>query len=276
MKPKLICLDIDGTITSDKFSIPKQNKKAIQQIINNGIRILFATGRSYSYSEPIFNQFSGNFFSSLQNGTSLYSEPDGNALKDTCLPLEIALKLAQWLTNQGQRNIMLVTGREDGDKTYYIEGMDYNEYFYKIISSYPERRNGLNDFAAIKNDLNIRVVGAVDKTSNIRLLINSAVKEFPDLAVMSIYDPFNPAYSWLNILPKGASKGQMLQHLAEKLGFSHKEIAAAGNDTNDIEMLDYAGNSAVVRGEINIKGKNYTEIASPEEGGISDWLLSFI
>ena len=46
---------------------------------------------------------------------------------------------------------------------------------------------------------------------------------------------------WLDIMPKEASKGNALQKLGEKLGITHGEMAAFGDNDNDRFMLEMVG-----------------------------------
>lgn len=47
--------------------------------------------------------------------------------------------------------------------------------------------------------------------------------------------------SILDLLPVGVSKGAALQNLAARLGVERKEVMAIGDNWNDVEMLEWAG-----------------------------------
>jgi hydroxymethylpyrimidine pyrophosphatase-like HAD family hydrolase len=50
----------------------------------------------------------------------------------------------------------------------------------------------------------------------------------------------------LDILPPGCSKGTALGRLAEQRGMRPEEILAIGDNWNDLEMLEYAGQPVVM------------------------------
>jgi hydroxymethylpyrimidine pyrophosphatase-like HAD family hydrolase len=50
----------------------------------------------------------------------------------------------------------------------------------------------------------------------------------------------------LDILPPGCSKGTALRRLAERRGLQPDEILAIGDNWNDFEMLEFAGQAAVM------------------------------
>ncbi|WP_143805057.1 HAD-IIB family hydrolase, partial [Oenococcus oeni] len=47
-KIKLITIDIDGTLLSSGQQVPKENIQAIRQAVNQGIKIVIASGRPLS------------------------------------------------------------------------------------------------------------------------------------------------------------------------------------------------------------------------------------
>ena len=50
----------------------------------------------------------------------------------------------------------------------------------------------------------------------------------------------------LDILPPGISKGWALRKLAGRMGVDRKETMAIGDNWNDVEMLEWAGQSVVM------------------------------
>ena len=47
--------------------------------------------------------------------------------------------------------------------------------------------------------------------------------------------------SILDLLPRGVSKGWALERLARRLGMDRKETMAIGDNWNDVDMLEWAG-----------------------------------
>lgn len=53
--------------------------------------------------------------------------------------------------------------------------------------------------------------------------------------------------SLLDILPPGVSKGWALERLAARLGIDRKETMAIGDNWNDVDMLEWAGQGVLMR-----------------------------
>lgn len=52
--------------------------------------------------------------------------------------------------------------------------------------------------------------------------------------------------SILDLLPKGVSKGWALERLAAQLGVDRRETMAIGDNWNDVEMLEWAGQGVIM------------------------------
>jgi Cof subfamily protein (haloacid dehalogenase superfamily) len=83
---------------------------------------------------------------------------------------------------------------------------------------------------------------------------------------------------YLEILNKNASKGLAVQHLAEKLGYTHEETMAIGDEENDRSMLEAVGNPVVMaNGNPELKKIAKYITKSNEESGVAhaihEWVL---
>ena len=63
----------------------------------------------------------------------------------------------------------------------------------------------------------------------------------PGLSVVRASSPFGDGCLWLEIFPPQVSKGRAAADLARRLGLDPALCAAAGNDYNDRDLLDWAG-----------------------------------
>ena len=80
------------------------------------------------------------------------------------------------------------------------------------------------------------------------------------------------------IMPQGATKASGLKHLAEKLGINPEQIMALGDAANDIEMLEFVGQSVAMGNasdDINSLSK-YVTLTNDQAGvahAIRTWAL---
>jgi hydroxymethylpyrimidine pyrophosphatase-like HAD family hydrolase len=69
----------------------------------------------------------------------------------------------------------------------------------------------------------------------------------PNLSRLDCASPFSDGCRWLEVLPPGVSKGRAAAALAERLGLGRDQTVAMGNDHNDRDLLDWAGQAFVTQ-----------------------------
>jgi len=88
------------------------------------------------------------------------------------------------------------------------------------------------------------VTGSIDKMRE----AENALKNSPLIraceAVRTEYLSRN--LSILDLLPPGVSKGWALERLAARLGVDRKETMAIGDNWNDLDMLEWAGQAVIM------------------------------
>jgi hydroxymethylpyrimidine pyrophosphatase-like HAD family hydrolase len=57
--------------------------------------------------------------------------------------------------------------------------------------------------------------------------------------------------SILDLMPHGVSKGKALENLARRLGVDRKETMAIGDNWNDVDMLEWAGQGVMMRNAVD-------------------------
>ena len=97
----IIALDIDGTITSSKDALEPEVGRYLNQLTAEGWRIIFITGRTYSFAKPILVDIEGDFFVAVQNGAALYEMPQEKCVKKNDLSTELLGRLEPLFQNEG-------------------------------------------------------------------------------------------------------------------------------------------------------------------------------
>ena len=65
-----IALDIDGTITLDKYSVPQPVIDYLGSLSRSGWRIALATGRPYAFASMALSKFDFPYVFLVQNGSA--------------------------------------------------------------------------------------------------------------------------------------------------------------------------------------------------------------
>ncbi len=250
---KMVVTDIDGTIYSEKNGLKNNVKACMQNLIKNGIHVAIATGRTYASAKYVADEIGIECPLICYQG-GLINTYDGKILDVKYLPQDIARKIVAELRD---RNIHM---------NVYIEDVLYVENDNDYIKAYVGNK-GIDYFKVNSfDDLSFSKLNKILAIDNNPQLIEDLIKElqtkYPEIYVVKSTDIF------CEIANKEATKGNAIKFLANKLGFTEKEVLAIGDQNNDIEMVETAGiGVAMGNGTEEIKAKaNYITDTVDNEG----------
>ena len=267
---KLIAIDMDGTLLNSQKEIPEENIKAIQEAAAAGIKIVLCTGRPRSGILPHFEKLglSEEEYIIMNNGCSTYDTKNWNLLQYESLSRSEMEELLQ--ACEGFPEVALTF---TGEKTYYVVGDEVPELVaYDASTVFTE--------AKARSLEEIFVEGQV-----IFQAMYMADSEPLDAFQNAVQDRLSQSYSTVRsqdyifeIMPRGATKASGLKHLAEKLGIAPDQIMALGDAANDLEMLQFVGQSvAMGNASDDIKALcKYVTLTNDEAGvahAIRTWAL---
>lgn len=232
---KLIAIDMDGTLLSEKKHVDSPQKKAVHKAIEVGVKVVLCTGRPLygvlpPYRELELEKYNFNEYVILNNGCSVHKTTDWELLAFE----EITKEDIAYLNELRKGYDVDLTVSNDDD--YFVIGESANEYtkedgglvYVKVQPiSIEEATSGKYTFFKSMFLGNENEIARFVKDRG--ELINSRCSGV--LSQKHIYET----------LPKGANKGVALKKLAKKLNISREEVMAIGDGNNDIEMLEFAG-----------------------------------
>lgn len=207
----LIVSDIDGTMTDDKQMLSKENKSAIEYFKQNGGIFTIATGRLHDYfCEKEFDSLI-NCPAVLLNGAAVYDFNNKEFLMLKCLD-EDYLQVFDFIKSLG--------------------GFSYIHFNYKDGGFDVEV--GIN-----RKDIPSKIVVACDNEAS-AINIRDRLKEH----FGGKYEIFRSWNTGVEVLPKGATKGNALEFLKQRISGVNK-TAAIGDYENDVSLINCADISFV-------------------------------
>jgi Cof subfamily protein (haloacid dehalogenase superfamily) len=237
MNKKWIALDIDGTITNDKYSVPDEVISYLKSLHNSGYNIIVLTGRSYSFACKTLSTFDFPYYFSLQNGSVMLEMPSEKILFKNYLHKE-AIPLVEKAYQGVEGDFVVYSGIENQDYCYWRAGNfpeDQMEYIKELISREKGKWKQVDSFDEIDFDIPlIKCIGYKDTM----VLLAEKVKKLTSFDFSIIKDPFFREFYLLMITNEKVNKGFAVKQLTNLIGKG--EIIAAGNDANDISLLDVA------------------------------------
>ncbi|MBR3840394.1 MAG: HAD family hydrolase [Erysipelotrichales bacterium] len=233
---KVAFFDLDGTITDPiTHTIPASTIEALSKLQEKGIKIYVSSGRSYSMVVTIdgINQIKWDGYI-CNNGATVYDN-------------EANLITATYFTSEQVNNLISKCEKENLTVTlctpdYFLAPLGVDE---NMVTAHNFFGEALPKF--IKPYANEHVFMAMAYAP-----MDYPYETFEEVDGIQAV-PNRSTYA--DIILKNMSKAEGLKGISETLGISRDEMIAFGDESNDLEMLEYAGIS-VAMGNANDKVKS--------------------
>lgn len=231
MKYKLICMDIDGTLLNDHKRLLPKVKEAVRDAADQGIRIVLASGRMPAGVELVESELGLSCIKICNAGTYIL-------IGDECVRAE---HLSLETMNRIYENIAVKYGIPlwifEGRK-WYVTGIDSHiEREIRIIRQNPE----------VVSVRDLTEMWGREKVCPNKLLLAAApgevsqiYRELKECSGRDI-DMACSTDTYVEIFPKGVTKGKALNAVCHELHINMDETAAFGDQELDIPMIEAAG-----------------------------------
>ena len=263
MQPRLIAIDLDGTLLNSDGRVSPRNLAALSLAENSGAEIVISTGRRHCYAMRVLRDLPLRPDSAVisSNGTVIRTI-DSQLLHRSHLPLDTA----RWLCNHliDYRNALMLTfdkvgpTGEDTRGALVCEQLDDLHIsigrWMRANEPYIAQVANIQDALHADAPIQMMLAGPVARMAEAeaRLLEHPLVTpvgeiESPDAAI-TLHRTIYPEkdLSIVDILPAGSSKATALQHLAHLRGVAVEDIVAIGDNWNDVPMLRLAGQAVLM------------------------------
>lgn len=230
---RLLAVDLDGTLLARDGRGASEAREPFAEISRHGVEIAVATGRMVQSATQVLKEtgVERGFIIAL-NGAELWAYPQGDQ------PLwQRAIAPAA-----ARRAIEICLGL-GAEVQGYVKGE------LRIL-----RRTARTEAYARRTRVTAHLVDAERMSEQpqklLALLEPEATGQLIEMLRLQLshqVECFRSEPDFVEIVPPGVDKGVALKALAERLGLSLAEVAAAGDAENDIEMLRAVGRAFAPR-----------------------------
>jgi HAD superfamily hydrolase (TIGR01484 family) len=263
MLPRLIAIDLDGTLLNSEGQVSPRNLAALRLAETSGAEIVIATGRRHCYAMRVLRALHLNPASALisSNGTVIRTL-DAHLLHRA----NLSLASARWLCDHlhAFRNTLVLTFDRvgpDGEDTrgaLVCEHLDdlHASIHRWMVSNEPYIAQVARLEDALQSDLPIQMMlcGTVSRMAE----AEARLLQHP--AVIAVGEPTRPGaeitlhrtiypdrdLSLVDILPSGSSKASALEFVAHQRAIPLTATLAIGDNWNDVPMLRRAGHAVLM------------------------------
>lgn len=245
---RLAAIDVDGTLLPSFGSeLSRRNLKALRAAQDAGVTIVIATGRRAAFAKPLLEGLDLRADMPLitSNGAVIRTL-GGEPIDRFTLDIEVARGLCGLLRGYG---VLVFTFDRPGRGELVLEDLSRAEGRMELWVE--ANREAIETVSPLEQVLETRgapiqgmVAGPVGRMREAEQAFESSEWSSRCECLRTEYAARDLAI--LDLLPRGISKGAALERLAGRLGIGRLETLAIGDNWNDVDMLEWAGQSFIM------------------------------
>ena len=262
-KIALVLADVDGTLVTEEKVLTKRAQNAVSALHDVGIRFAITSGRPPRGMAMLFGALKLDTPIAGFNG-GLFVERDLTILQQKAVPPDVARQAIDVM-------------REHGLDTWVYSGNDW--LITKIGAPHVAREAWTVKFepkvvADVADYLQqvAKIVGVSDDFDRVQRCEAAAQAAFGQHATATRSQPY-----YLDVTNKDANKGAVVEYLSTHLGVPAEEIAAIGDQPNDVLMFKRTGFSiAMGNASDEVKAQAASVTDSYNDEGFAKAMEAFI
>jgi Cof subfamily protein (haloacid dehalogenase superfamily) len=233
-----LLLDLDGTLLDKSSQIRPRNLAALQTLVERGVQVMIATGRSTVAAMQVIDELSLRTPVLVFNGAALYCTQERKLLEERILSNTVMARAMEFgaerelltVVQQAQRKFAVAPRTHDEERALeFFHGMEVverdqlpTEYVIRVIYYSAQHVSSKE----LREDVQQRLAAPLFLT------------DFPLNLLVSHRDS---PLSVVDVHPPSKGKAEGLRYLQEKLGIDPQRVVAIGDASNDVDMLRAAG-----------------------------------
>ena len=262
MKYRLFCSDFDGTLVRSDGTISQNTKEEIARYTKAGGIFTVVTGRMTDSILARVREFTNEGIVVSYQGAVISDIKTGKQLKGTAFELEAALKVVRLLEEENH-HIHVYTA----DGLFANRRDEFLDEYERICAVHgDESHSTLSDWMESTKQAVIKILAIIEPER--REALHAYLKEKLGSAYF-----VTCSNDWLvEIMPAGQNKGGAIQFLGEYFQIPKEEIAAIGDQQNDLPMLEAAGGKFAVANAREELKRIARVVKSCDEDGVAEAL----
>ena len=245
---RLVAIDMDGTLLPTfSQTISHRNAEGLRAAQKSGVTVAIATGRRTAYTAPLLEGLGLRADMPLITSNGAVTRTlGGDPLDRSHLKAGVARELCGLLRPFGT---LVFTFDTVGRGELVLE--DLEQAHQRIALWVEANRNAIEVVQPLekaledgKDPIQGMVTGGLEKMKLAEKALKSSNWSRFCEAVRTEYPARD--LSIVDLLPPGVSKGWALERLARRLGVDRKETMAIGDNWNDVNMLEWAGQAVLM------------------------------
>lgn len=276
-EPRLLALDMDGTLLDTHGHISEVNRAAMRAAQARGVQVVLATGRDYD-GIP-WQELDGVSldYAITTNGSSVYRIADRACLYEQCLPSEEAAEIFEWLLQKQVYIDIFVDGRDYAPREVLplVDRLTLPDY---IMDSLRHKRTVVDELVPRLRSGELKVQkGTLNFWPEADGTLHAYAETLRFLNGLPYLTTVDGGFNNVEFTRKGTSKAAGLAWLAGQLHIPMERTIAIGDSENDAEMLKAAGlGIAMANAPASLHALAKASTASNDEDGVAQAIERFL
>lgn len=228
---KILFTDIDGTLLDDKKEISKENRKAIEQAIEAGHYVVIATGRPLASAKTVVKKLGltmSGCYMIAYNGAIVYDCATEQILKKEFLSFSCVKELFEKAEQKGlyvqtYKDAEIITKQHTKELDAY---RTHTKLSYQVVEDV---------FEVLTEEPQKAMLISLDEKERLEEFQRENMDWQKDKCIS-----FFSCDEYLEYCPLNSTKGSGMEYLCDFLNIPMEQTIAAGDERNDIPMLQTA------------------------------------
>ncbi len=274
--PKLIALDLDGTTLDPTGRPAPATIAAIHRVVEAGIKVVFATGRTYGESRGVIRSIGHTPPSVFAGGANVVDTASGQSLHTHPMPGDTARRLISHIASLGHAALALQDTAKAG-RDYWVS---HHAPLHRETTDWFAEHDCVwdvhEDLTIAPHEHTIRI-GVVDNTALVQAVHASVKALFPAEMLNCHTLTLDNGVSVLECFDPRVNKWLGISQLAADWDIPASDVIGVGDENNDLPMFRSVG-LAVAMGNARpqVKEKAHLVIGDNRSDGLAVFLNSIV
>jgi HAD superfamily hydrolase (TIGR01484 family) len=269
----MVITDLDGTLLPSTGMFSPTDIATLHDLGQRGIPRIIATGRSlYSARHVLPHNFPIDYLV-FSSGAGIMEWRSHDLLMTHQLHAP-EIRLATDLLHAYDLDFMIHDPIPDNHHFWYHTTGQENPDFVRRWQRYQEFATPLNSKVSYL-EAACQIV-AIDPLPGRSSKYERIKQQLSALKVIRSTSPLDGKSTWIEIFPLTVSKALASSWIAEQDNIPPDGILAIGNDYNDLDLLEWAGQSYVVKNAPDDLRQRYRTVRSSREAGFSEAVQNWL
>ena len=259
-------LDLDGTIVGRDLNLLPETVDAVRAFQATGGRVTIATGRTIRTTTPFADMLGVDGPLICYQGALIRDHRSGETIYHHPVPGDAAAEAVRRLTGAGVYVHAYI------DDELYVPWLGKEVDLYQTFSPLRLAVHQVDDLSAVVRERPPTKLLFIADEAQVEPHLEGLRMHFVDrLHIVRSHAYFG------ELTAPGITKGAAVALLAERLGIPREQVAAAGDQANDLEMLAWAGLGMAVRtGPAALLEVADELIDGPEQAGLARGIRQYL